>query len=439
MAQESDGRVVIMFKDPARARSLDTGVLPGVRAADAQRALEVVTAMGGEVLRYFGMLGAAEVRIDPAVLPRLREHPLVDFIEPSTVFTADMDSETELNPWPEYTLADDIYHWGINMVRAPDVWSQFNERGANASVYVVDTGYYRAHEDLPQVPNYNCLGSYNLAYEAWASKSCTDEKYSWHGTRVTGIIAARQNYKGTIGVAPGIEPYHLIEWRACGRSPSTGTVDCFWPNITDAINDAIYYGAHAINLSIGSTDYPAQSTVQAIQRAYGEAQIVLVAAAGNGGQSTVEYPGALAEVIAVSGVRKDKTRATSSSTSYEGCRTLSDYGSGVDIAAPFEAYTTKGPDDQNSSIYTTRCSTSMATAYVTGVVALLRSKYYFAKASDVVQRLYSTAEDIGAAGKDIYFGHGLVNAYNALAAGPPPSAPPEPGCADPIQVYCDPY
>jgi hypothetical protein len=94
MAREQGGHVNIMFKDPARARSLDTGVLPGIQAADARRALELVTAMGGVVLRYFGTLGGAEVRINPEVLPCLREHPLVDFIEPrrDTGFTIDSDS-----------------------------------------------------------------------------------------------------------------------------------------------------------------------------------------------------------------------------------------------------------------------------------------------------------------------------------------------------------
>ncbi len=94
MAREQGGHVTIMFKDPARARSLDTGVLPGIQAADARRALEVVTAIGGVVLRYFGTLGGAEVRIDPEVLPCLREHPLVDFIEPrrGRGFTIDSDS-----------------------------------------------------------------------------------------------------------------------------------------------------------------------------------------------------------------------------------------------------------------------------------------------------------------------------------------------------------
>jgi hypothetical protein len=98
LAREQGGHVTIMFKDPARPRSLDTDVLPGISAADARQALELVTAMGGEVLRYFGMLGGAEVRIDPEVLPCLREHPLVDFIEPRVGFTATGDSEPDLIP-----------------------------------------------------------------------------------------------------------------------------------------------------------------------------------------------------------------------------------------------------------------------------------------------------------------------------------------------------
>jgi subtilisin family serine protease len=69
----------------------------------------------------------------------------------------------------------------------------------------------------------------------------------------------------------------------------------------------------------------------------------------------------------------------------------------------------------STSGYSAWDGTSMATPHVSGVAALIWAKYSTATAQQVRQALDETAEDLGAAGRDVYYGYGLVNAQAALA------------------------
>lgn len=68
----------------------------------------------------------------------------------------------------------------------------------------------------------------------------------------------------------------------------------------------------------------------------------------------------------------------------------------------------------STSGYAAWDGTSMATPHVSGVAAILRAKYPGATAAQVRQAMTDTAEDLGTAGRDAYYGFGLVNAEAAL-------------------------
>ncbi len=139
-----------------------------------------------------------------------------------------------------------------------------------------------------------------------------------------------------------------------------------------------------VNMSLGGGAYSA--TFQALcNEAFG-AGIHIVAAAGNE-SGAVSYPAAYANVIGVS--------ATNSS---DGFASFSNYGEGVDIAAPGVAiYSTyKGGG------YATLSGTSMAAPHVAGTLALAQFN------------IFDTADDLGELGWDDYFGWGLVDAEKAL-------------------------
>jgi fibronectin type 3 domain-containing protein len=147
--------------------------------------------------------------------------------------------------------------------------------------------------------------------------------------------------------------------------------------------------------------------------------VVICAAAGNSGTSTIGYPAAYANCIAVAATRFDGNLAP-----------YSQFGTGIDVSAP-------GGDtsvDQNGDGYgdgvlqqtigTSVTSfgyyffqgTSMATPHVAGVAALVKAARPSATAAEIRAAIESTCMDRGAAGYDTTFGYGIVDANAAVDA-----------------------
>jgi subtilisin family serine protease len=143
----------------------------------------------------------------------------------------------------------------------------------------------------------------------------------------------------------------------------------------------------------------------AIAYAHTYYDVVIVAAAGNSAGNSIVYPAGYSGVVGVSGVNSDSSFANNAP-----CGDSSNYGSHVDIAAPFTALSTV-PD----SGYASACGTSMAAPHVTGVVALMRALHPTWNRTQVINRLFAKAHDLGAAGRDDYYGYGIVDALAALA------------------------
>ncbi|HEU4884605.1 MAG TPA: S8 family serine peptidase [Longimicrobium sp.] len=367
------GYAVVTFKEPGSARALATGNRGAVTAGTVRAGLELLERNGVEVLELLDAIGGARVRMSGPSAAAVAASPLVDFVEPRQY--ASLQAQTT--------------PWGITMVGAPAFWA--TNTGTGARIEIVDTGHQQNHVDLPAVPSANCAGLYG---------GC-DDGGIWHGTHVMGIIAARNNTDGVVGVAPGITGANTYVYGAC----DSATNGCATDQITAGINAGIF-NADVINLSVGGTAYDA-GMATAVANAWSSG-IVLVAAAGNNLSNTTFYPAAYTNVVGVSGVNSNKTFAGSGTTV---CGGYSNYGAHVDIAAPFEAYSTIGVNT-----YGTLCGTSMAAPHVTGVAALLKSQNPTWTNQQIVDSLYARAEDLGTAGKDVYFGYGLVRPVRPVSA-----------------------
>jgi subtilisin family serine protease len=158
-------------------------------------------------------------------------------------------------------------------------------------------------------------------------------------------------------------------------------------------------GARIVNMSFAGPSDPRLR--DALDKAYKKG-MVLIAAAGNAGpKSPPLYPGADKNVIAV-------TATDSNDAVFTGAN-RGDYiavaAPGVDILAP-------APD----GTYQFTTGTSVATAEVSGVVALLLERNPALTPADVRRILMSTAKDLGPKGKDRDFGAGLVDALKAVNA-----------------------
>lgn len=369
------GYAVVAFKEPGSARALATGRRAGVTAGTVRAGLQLLERHGAEVLELLDGIGGARVRISPEAAAEISRHPLIDFVEPRQY------GHVENQPIP----------WNITMVAAPTFWSATGITGAGAKVEIIDTGHQQGHIDLPAVLTANCSGLYGGCNDASTA--------SWHGTHVLGIVAARDNLDGVVGVAPGINNGDVYMYGACDNYGS-----CPTDEVTAGINAGIF-NTHVMNLSLRQPYDASQAT--AVSQAWGN-NIIIVAAAGNNLINTIVYPAAYTNVLGVSGVLSNKNFAGSGTTA---CGGYSNYGSHVDFAAPFEVQSTIG-----INTYGTLCGTSMSSPHVTGVAALIRALRPTWTNQQIINLMIANAEDRGTAGKDVYYGYGIVRAIAAPKA-----------------------
>lgn len=225
-----------------------------------------------------------------------------------------------------------VIPWGIHAVRA--LYS--SNQGAGVKVCVVDTGIDKTHPDLP--------ASRTEAYGVPGLRNQSKDD-NGHGTHVSGTIAAQNNSIGVVGVAPMV---NLISVKALNRKGSGYSSD-----LANAIDLCVSKGAQVINASWGSAGY-SSVIADAVTRATNQG-VYFVAATGNESTS-VSYPAALPNAIAISAVDSAMNFAY-----------FSNFGSEVDYAAPGVNVLSTLPGGK----YQAWNGTSMATPHAAGVIALM--------------------------------------------------------------------
>ena len=343
----------------------------GFRNAEAQEAL--VDKAGATALKSLPLINGFVVLMPSAAQARLIGTEEVARIDDDVVVLAlakpDKAPGGGKKPKDDEQPAAQSLPWGVDRVDA-DLTG--NNTGAGVKVAVVDTGIDLKHSDL------NVKGGFNAIN---ARKSANDD--NGHGTHVAGTIAALDNDFGVVGVAPDA---HLYAVKVLDRNGSG-----FLSDVIEGITWAVNNGMQVVNLSLG-TSADIQSFHDAIIAA-DSARIVIVAAAGNNGGSVI-FPAAYDETIAVS--------ATDNTDALAG---FSSRGPEVTLAAPGVDV----PSTWKGDSYKTISGTSMATPHVTGSAALAIAR----GVEDVQGTLESSADDLGAEGRDDFYGHGLVDAEEA--------------------------
>ena len=162
-----------------------------------------------------------------------------------------------------------------------------------------------------------------------------------------------------------------------------------------AIDQCAAAGAQIISMSLGGS-----GSSDAEEAAFAQAEtdgILSIAAAGNGGSSSLSYPASYASVMSVAAIDSSQQVAT-----------FSQYNSQVEIAAPGVAVESTLP----GNTYAAWNGTSMATPHVSGVAALVwgRHENQGCTATDIRNALTAGAQDLGGPGWDSSYGHGLVSA-----------------------------
>jgi subtilisin family serine protease len=286
--------------------------------------------------------------------------------------------------------------WALDRVRFEDAWP--TTKGNGVKVAVLDTGVKADHEDFQQQQQTQVTEGRvftNLAPYPGTPGGTVDG--NGHGTHVAGIIAAQDNNtKGIHGTAPAVQivPVQVLESNGSGWSS----------DVANGIRWAVENGARVVNLSLGSSS---PSSAQQTQIQYARNQgVLVVAAAGNQCQdgNPAQYPAAYPKVLAVGATTSTDAKAVYSSV-----------GSYVDVAAPGDGVVSLF----NDGAYATLSGTSMASPHAAAVAALAFASHPTWTGTNgddlVLDRIKTTADDLGAPGCDDWFGCGLVDPVAGVA------------------------
>lgn len=280
--------------------------------------------------------------------------------------------------------------WGWYRIRADDAY-ETGYHGSGVIVAVLDTGIDTDHPDLEA----NIIEGWNFVDN---NNNVTD--LDGHGSMVSGIVAAvANNAIGIVGVSPNVSIMPLKVLTSSGGS---------WIDLDRAIIWAAQNGADLIVMSLGGKYSRLSAVTEAAIDYACQEGCILIASAGNDNSSEPFYPAAYEEVIAVSAIDQNDTKAS-----------FSNFGSYIDFCAPGVDILTTWMDGS----YVYGSGTSFAVSFVVGVIALMLSKYPHLSTEDVIKTLRVQAEDLGEEGWDSYYGWGLVNAYSAVSQTPVPEFP----------------
>lgn len=376
------GQILVKFRDNAaapgvlRPHGLTDG--PGVGSTGAH----LITVPAGKELQ---------------LVAALSRNPAVEYAEPDYVVTPATNdtyfpSQYALeNTAQQFTNTDGKIPISAGTedadVDAVEAWTV--TKGGGIKVAVLDSGVATDNLDInPQV----------VARANFTTSRNNEDNYG-HGTHVAGIVAAfADNGIGVAGVCPGCTILAGKVLSDTGMGSSSG--------LANGINWAVKSGAKIINMSLA---VGASTTLQTAVNNAWNANVLLVAAAGNGNSTTMMYPGAYANVIAVGATNNRDEKAS-----------FSTYGTWVDVAAPGVSVYSTFPNHKfvlareynRSQGYDIGSGTSMASPIVAAVAALAWSANPSASNSTVRAKVESSTNTIEGIGT--FWSHGRVNADLAV-------------------------
>ncbi|MBK4735919.1 S8 family serine peptidase [Noviherbaspirillum pedocola] len=364
---------------PAAAEQWAKGrILVMPRAGLPEQALAAIASTVGGHARKVGQsdlhivdlpAGASET----AAVQRLSQNPHIQF--------AELDRKVSA----KFTANDPYFgsEWHLAKVNAPSAWD--TTQGAGVTIAILDSGVDGSHPDL--VPN--LVAGYNF----YDNNTNTADACG-HGTAVAGTAAAvTNNGAGVAGVAGQAK---IMPIRVAYFDTTYNECYAYYSTISNGLTWAADHGAKIANVSYGGVS-ASSSIISAAQYMQSKGGLVFVSAGNNGTQDTTTPTSSMIVV--------------SATDPNDNLYSWSTYGSFVTLSAPGDVWTTS-----NGSGYQEWMGTSFSSPLTAAVGALVMAANPNLTGASVQNILQSTAVDLGAAGKDIYYGYGRVNAAAAVQA-----------------------
>ena len=284
-----------------------------------------------------------------------------------------------------------------------DAWDGARVQGT-VSVAVLDSAVRLDHEDL--IASVDVEHGWDAVEQAPLGAPASSD----HGTEVAGIIsAACDNAAGIAGASFGANIVPITVLSGAGLTTTTAELYRAMDYLFVLDDEHPELNLRVVNMSFGGYGTGRSTTMDRafytlVQTAVEERDMVVVGAGGNKATTTFSWPADWDEVISV----------TSTDASLQQPASFSDHNQYKDIAAPGEAImATKA---QSATSYGTCRGTSFSTPIVSAALSLMFATDPSLSAERATELLYATADDCGAAGRDDYFGWGLVNAEAAVDA-----------------------
>lgn len=314
-------------------------------------------------------------------------------------------------PPPSSALADAEYLRSAGSVHGAITAYNAGITGQGVKIAIIDTGVNPAlHEFTGRIDP--------ASADVVSNRGVADSE--GHGTAVAAVAAANRDGSGVEGVAYGAS---IIALNTSNPNDCSGTDGCTHSSvdIAKAIDIARQNGARVINISLGGQD-ASTSVNQAVSRA-AAAGIVVVMAAGNDGEKpeggnpegfALTAAGVAGNVIIAGSVGVPVNGDPNQGIDYNQISTFSNRaGSGAQYYLAATGYRVIAPDQDGKYFYWS--GTSFSTPVVSGAVALLANAFPNLTGSQIIDLLFRTADDAGAAGTDPVFGRGILNITRAFS------------------------
>ncbi|HAS21691.1 MAG TPA: peptidase S8, partial [Idiomarina loihiensis] len=369
-------RYIIKFKNKGNAVFKNSE--RGRSELAISRANNVVKKAGGKVKVSMRHNLAVAAELSAKEKKRLEKNPNIEYIE--------VDHKRRF-------MAQDV-PYGIGQVQADLVDDRVAAASAGGKkICVIDSGLELPHEDMGTRGG-TITGTNDSGTGNWHDNGGP------HGTHVAGTIAALDNglgVRGVIGRNPNLHIVKVFNSNGWGYSSS----------LVSAIETCADNGADVVNMSLGGGGSN-QTEANAMQNLYNDG-VLLIAAAGNDGSAysstdPMSYPASYNAVVSVAAVDSSKQLASFSQKNSQ----VEVSGPGVNVLSTYP----EGTGGQGN--YGTMSGTSMASPHVAGVAALVWSHHPTCSAQEIRSVLNTTAQDLGAAGRDVKFGYGLAQTKDAI-------------------------